>query len=176
MAGISDIIGNIKNFFQQNKEAESQPSPTMNPEDEGKTFGNGEFYYDDPNLIQFIQKRANENGTDYQDELFKFVEEVEGFYRDKNYSINPNVKAHAERNKKAEGGIASVRDFTGGGGVNGPGTGTSDSIPALLSDGEFVMTADAVKGFGGGSRKQGAQKLYSMMRDAESGARNKKRS
>jgi len=160
MAGISDIIGNIKNFFQQNKEAESQPSPTMNPEDEGKTFGNGEFYYDDPNLIQFIQKRADENGTDYQDELFKFVEEVEGFYRD----------------KKAKGGIASVRDFTGGGGVNGPGTGTSDSIPALLSDGEFVMTADAVKGFGGGSRKQGAQKLYSMMRDAESGARNKKRS
>jgi len=160
MAGISDIIGNIKNFFQQNKEAESQPSPTMNPEDEGKTFGNGEFYYDDPNLIQFIQKRADENGTDYQDELFKFVEEVEGFYRD----------------KKAKGGIASVRDFTGGGGVNGPGTGTSDSIPAMLSDGEFVMTADAVKGFGGGSRKQGAQKLYSMMRDAESGARNKKRS
>jgi len=158
MAGISDIIGNIKNFFQQNKEAESQP--TMKPEDEGKSFGNGEFYYDDPNLIQFIQKRADENGTDYQDELFKFVEEVEGFYRD----------------KKAKGGIASVRDFTGGGGVNGPGTGTSDSIPAMLSDGEFVMTADAVKGFGGGSRKQGAQKLYSMMRDAESGARNKKRS
>ena len=160
MAGISDIIGNIKNFFQQRKETESQPSPTMNPEDEGKTFGNGEFYYDDPNLIQFIQKKADENGTNYQDELMKFVDEVEGFYRD----------------KKAEGGIASVRDFTGGGGVNGPGTGTSDSIPALLSDGEFVMTADAVKGFGGGNRKQGAQKLYSMMRDAESGARNKKRS
>ena len=158
MAGISDIIGNIKNFFQQNKEAESQP--TMKPEDEGKTFGNGEFYYDDPNLIQFIQKKADENGTNYQDELMKFVDEVEGFYRD----------------KKAEGGIASIQDFTGGGGVNGPGTGTSDSIPALLSDGEFVMTADAVKGFGGGNRKQGAQKLYSMMRDAESGARNKRRS
>ena len=43
MAGISDIIGNIKNFFQQRKEAESRP--VMNPEDEGKTFGNGEFHY-----------------------------------------------------------------------------------------------------------------------------------
>ena len=70
MAGISDIIGNIKNFFQQRKETESQP--TMKPEDEGKTFGNGEFYYDDPNLIRFIQQKADENGTSYQDELMKY--------------------------------------------------------------------------------------------------------
>jgi hypothetical protein len=46
----------------------------------------------------------------------------------------------------------------------------------MLSDGEFVMTADAVKGFGGGSRKQGAQKLYAMMEKAENSARNKRRS
>ena len=158
MAGISDIIGNIKNLFQQRKEAESRP--VMKPEDEGKTFGQGEFYYDDPNLIRFIQQKADQNGTSYQEELMKYVEEVEGFYRD----------------KKAEGGIASIRDFTAGGGVSGPGTGTSDSIPAMLSDGEFVMTADAVKGFGGGSRKQGAQKLYAMMEKAENSARNKRRS
>ena len=132
----------------------------MKPEDEGKTFGQGEFYYDDPNLIRFIQQKADQNGTSYQEELMKYVEEVEGFYRD----------------KKAEGGIASIRDFTAGGGVSGPGTGTSDSIPAMLSDGEFVMTADAVKGFGGGSRKQGAQKLYAMMEKAENSARNKRRS
>ena len=31
-------------FFQQRKEAESRP--VMKPEDEGKTFGQGEFYYD----------------------------------------------------------------------------------------------------------------------------------
>ncbi len=132
----------------------------MKPEDEGKTFGQGEFYYDDPNLIRFIQQKADQNGTSYQEELMKYVEEVEGFYRD----------------KKAEGGIASIRDFTAGGGVSGPGTGTSDSIPAMLSDGEFVMTADAVKGFGGGSRKQGAQKLYAMMEKAENSARNTRRS
>lgn len=34
------------------------------------------------------------------------------------------------------------------GDINGPGTGTSDDIPAMLSDGEFVMTAKAVKGAG----------------------------
>jgi len=71
------------------------------------------------------------------------------------------------RPRMAGGGIM---DYTRGGHAMGPGTGTSDSIPAFLSDGEFVMTADAVKGFGGGNRQQGAQKLYSMMKKAEAGA------
>lgn len=38
-------------------------------------------------------------------------------------------------------------NFAKGGKVNGPGTGTSDSIPANLSNGEFVMTAKATKLF-----------------------------
>ena len=71
------------------------------------------------------------------------------------------------RPRMAGGGIM---DYTQGGHAVGPGTGTSDSIPAFLSDGEFVMTADAVKGIGGGNRQQGAQKLYSMMKKAEAGA------
>ena len=36
-----------------------------------------------------------------------------------------------------------------GGEIVGPGTATSDSIPAMLSDGEFVMTAAANNGAGG---------------------------
>jgi len=38
--------------------------------------------------------------------------------------------------------------FAEGGFVSGPGTGTSDSIPARLSNGEFVMTAASVKKYG----------------------------
>jgi hypothetical protein len=38
--------------------------------------------------------------------------------------------------------------FAGGGEVDGPGTGTSDSIPARLSDGEYVLSADTVKHIG----------------------------
>jgi hypothetical protein len=34
------------------------------------------------------------------------------------------------------------------GDINGPGTETSDDIPAMLSDGEFVMTGRAVRGAG----------------------------
>jgi hypothetical protein len=51
-------------------------------------------------------------------------------------------------------------EFTDDGEVEGPGTGTSDSIPALLSDGEFVFTAKAVKNIG-------VNKLRKMMKQAE---------
>jgi len=51
----------------------------------------------------------------------------------------------------------------GGGAINGPGTGRSDSIPAMLSDGEFVMTAEAVRNAGNGSRDRGAARMYDMM-------------
>ena len=65
----------------------------------------------------------------------------------------------------AAGGVAHLRK--GGfpyetakhakGGVSGPGTGTSDSIPAYLSNGEFVVTAKAVKNAGG------SKPMYEMM-------------
>jgi len=54
-----------------------------------------------------------------------------------------------------------------GGEIVGPGTPTSDSIPAMLSDGEFVMNAKAVRGAGKGDREKGAKKMYSMMRQFE---------
>ena len=66
-----------------------------------------------------------------------------------------------------------------GGMIEGPGTGTSDSINSMiyqngrpvqearLSDGEFVMTADAVKGAGNGNRAAGAAKMYRMMNQFE---------
>ena len=54
-----------------------------------------------------------------------------------------------------------------GGEIVGPGTATSDSIPAMLSDGEFVMNAKAVRGAGGGDRKQGAKRMYQMMKKFE---------
>jgi hypothetical protein len=57
--------------------------------------------------------------------------------------------------------------FARGGEVEGPGTGTSDSVPARLSDGEFVLTAKAVRGAGGGDRDIGAARMYDMMSELE---------
>lgn len=68
----------------------------------------------------------------------------------------------------AKGGPMNFPRKTGS--IDGPGTGTSDSIPAMLSDGEFVMTARAVRGAGNGSREKGVRKMYQMMRAFEGGA------
>ena len=51
----------------------------------------------------------------------------------------------------------------GGGRITGPGTGTSDSIPAQLSNNEYVMTAKAVRGAGNGNTDLGAARMYDLM-------------
>ena len=57
----------------------------------------------------------------------------------------------------------TAMEFAGAGPVDGPGSGVSDSIPARLSDGEFVFTAKATE-------QIGADRLQSMMEDAEAEA------
>jgi len=56
--------------------------------------------------------------------------------------------------------ITTASEFSGAGEVDGPGTGVSDSIPARLSDGEFVFTKKATD-------QMGADNLQRMMDDAE---------
>ena len=56
--------------------------------------------------------------------------------------------------------VGTASEFSGEGEVEGPGTGVSDSIPARLSDGEFVMTKKATD-------QIGADKLQSIMDEAE---------
>ena len=82
----------------------------------------------------------------------------------------------------AEGGDVAMEDFERmNGDIDGPGTETSDDIPAMLSDGEFVMTGQAVRGAGSfelneepngiltlvpsasESREKGTQLMYKMM-------------
>jgi len=68
----------------------------------------------------------------------------------------------------AEGGAIDENIFPRmNGPIEGPGTETSDDIPAMLSDGEFVMTAKAVRGAGNGSRQQGMKNMYDMMSNFE---------
>ena len=63
-------------------------------------------------------------------------------------------------------------DMRNGGESVGPGTGTSDDIPAMLSDGEFVMTAAANNGAGGfefNKTKKGIELIASSQPDREKG-------
>ena len=62
----------------------------------------------------------------------------------------------------------TATEFSGSGPVEGLGSGVSDSIPARLSDGEFVMTAKATD-------EIGADNLERMMKDAEEASDNRQR-
>jgi hypothetical protein len=57
------------------------------------------------------------------------------------------------------GSLAAKRGGRSSFAVNGPGTGRSDDIPAVLSDGEYVIDAETVALLGDGSSKAGAKKL-----------------
>lgn len=83
------------------------------------------------------------------------------------YAPNPYEKLYAAYETPrvfAKGGEAFPRKT---GPINGPGTGTSDSVPAMLSDGEFVFTAKAVRAMGNGSRRKGAKRMYALMKRLE---------
>ena len=140
---------------------DNQEAFYSSPSDEGKTFGNGEFYYDDPKLIEFIQRKADSNGTTYQEELFKYVQEVEEFYK----------------NKKANGGLAA---FDQGGKIMGPGTGREDVIPGkivdqntgqtsdmLVSNNEHIIPEYALYAMGGGDTKKGHDMMDALRKQTK---------
>lgn len=70
-------------------------------------------------------------------------------YREPAYFANNRAKIYA-----AEGGLASY--------VKGGTSGQADKIPAMLSDGEFVMDSDVVSALGDGNNEAGAAKLDQM--------------
>jgi len=124
------------------------PSPYMTP---SGAIGSGTVYqpYNNANMYNFMPRRAAMGGI---------------------METAPPPPSPVMRDM---GGIASLA--TGGyprrtGPISGPGTETSDSIPAMLSDGEFVMTAKAVRGAGKGDRLSGAKKMYALMHQLERNA------
>ena len=81
---------------------------------------------------------------------------------DKMY-LNAALEKDAKLSEIFDQVVESATEFTGSGTVEGPGTGRSDSIPARLSDGEFVFTAKATE-------EIGEDTLMSMMKEAEAAA------
>ena len=88
---------------------------------------------------------------------------------DKLYNLDDEEELKKYQTDNRERTTGTVYSAAGGE-INGPGTGTSDSVPARLSDGEFVLTAKAVRGAGAGDRNVGAARMYDMMSQLEGAA------
>ena len=91
---------------------------------------------------------------------------------------HPQLHSHGDGFKQMNQGGRFIGDnrqmfagggvHMGGGQVSGPGGEKEDLINAKLSNNEFVMTADAVRGAGNGSIDKGADMMYKMMNKFES--------
>ena len=144
MAGISDLIDKIKGLLSKDR----KPDPSvMEGGDDPEYMKRFNFLWEQgfsqPQIDAIIRGEVNQ--TDILPERMQMDENM-------NFSIPQEPWAGAKGGiinalnslipRMANGG---VRDLRQAGGMSlGPGTEKSDSIPAMLSDGEFVMTSRAV--------------------------------
>jgi len=114
---------------------------------------------DEERRLREIEEKEDEARKKYERDYARYERDPGKYYVD--LGLPPATVA-------AQGGLAEYprRDLL----VEGRGTERSDDIPAMLSDGEFVMNAKSVRGAdpsGRGNRYAGANNLYNMMRNFE---------
>ena len=111
-----------------------------------------------------LREQKAEGGEMLPDEMMEqnFVDFVvdEALSPEEKSMLEEQLEANPQLSVLFDKVVETASEFTGAGPVEGPGTGTSDDIPARLSDGEFVFTAKAVE-------QLGADNLMKMMKDAE---------
>lgn len=117
-----------------------------------------------PALPSLFKAPGQQEGESYEQYMARRKQESDAFAQARPEFFGSFLKA-------ARGsGPQGVKNFPRKNGhISGPGTGTSDDVPAMLSDGEFVFTAKAVRNLGGGSRRKGAAKMYKLMKMLEGG-------
>ena len=131
-----------------------------------------------PRLIRIFGKELNTLSDEERGNALSYMKSNKKWSDDdvREMSTNPSGRI---KNKYANGGIA--RGYMNGGSsqassqnipvsgglgrkVKGRGDGRSDDIPAMLSDGEFVISAPVVSALGNGSNDAGARKLDKLQK------------
>ena len=109
-----------------------------------------------PEEIEAADQRPD---AEMEDNYMEFVLSESLNEEEQDYLMN-TLEADPQLSMIFDKVVDTASEFSGAGEVEGPGTGLSDSIPARLSDGEFVMTKKATD-------QIGADNLQTMMDDAE---------
>ena len=105
------------------------------------------------------EKPEMESDSKMEDNYTNFIME-EALTEEEEDMLTSKLEQDEELQMLFDKVIDVAQEFAGSGPVEGPGSGVSDSIPARLSDGEFVMTAKSVDTLG-------SDNLQAMMDDAE---------
>jgi hypothetical protein len=109
-----------------------------------------------PEEIEAADQRPD---AEMEDNYMEFVLSESLNEEEQDYLMN-TLEADPQLSMIFDKVVDTASEFSGAGEVSGPGDGLSDSIPARLSDGEFVMTKKATD-------QIGADNLQTMMDDAE---------
>jgi hypothetical protein len=152
-------------------------NPGMFPQDElilkgflkmGKAKGGRIKYASGANRVSellilrdsMLAKDPDADVSDIEAEIFQLTgkefKSVGGISNVPTGKIRKNSAGVKERDYRDEGGFVPV-------GIKEK----ADDVPAMLSKNEFVITADAVRGIGGGDVEKGSKKLYNLMKNAE---------
>ena len=136
---------------------------------------------------EFEEQQPGETTAEYLERRKEYVGQQMRVYMDNYYANDPEYMKLDEAGKDAlvarynlnKGGMPTgimrtnkagvkERDYRDKGGFVPVGIKEkADDVPAMLSKNEFVFTADAVRGAGGGSIEKGAQKMYDTMKRLE---------
>jgi len=116
----------------------------------------------DDQMMMVMAAKPMESDIDMEDNYTKFIME-EALTEDEEDMLVSKLEQDNELQMLFDKVIDVAQEFAGSGPVDGPGSGVSDSIPARLSDGEFVFTAKATE-------QIGEDNLMSMMKEAEAQA------
>jgi hypothetical protein len=115
-----------------------------------------------PMESEMDSEMSMESDDDMEDNYTRFIME-EALSEEEEDMLTSKLEQDEELSMLFDKIIDVAQEFAGSGPVEGPGSGVSDSIPARLSDGEFVFTAKAVE-------EIGEDTLMSMMKEAEAAA------
>ena len=116
----------------------------------------------DDQMMMVMKMKPMESDQEMEDNYTQFIMEEALTEKEENMLMS-KLEQDEELAMLFDKVIDVAQEFAGSGPVVGPGSGVSDSIPARLSDGEFVFTAKATE-------EIGADELMRMMKDAETRA------
>ena len=116
----------------------------------------------DDQMMMVMKMKPMESDQEMEDNYTQFIMEEALTEKEENMLMS-KLEQDEELAMLFDKVIDVAQEFAGSGPVEGPGSGVSDSIPARLSDGEFVFTAKATE-------EIGADELMRMMKDAETRA------
>jgi len=148
------LLADDMSMMQEEQEmpTHTMPDGTVMP---GATHEEGEMMMEESEKPEMEMESDSEMEDNYLDFIIN-----EALSEEEEDMLMSKLEQDEELSMLFDKVIEVASEFAGSGPVEGPGTGVSDSIPARLSDGEFVFTAKAVE-------EIGADNLMAMMKEAE---------